>query len=206
MSKQLFTNEELVKMYKETSNEKFFNGLVEQNMGLMLQWVDSYCGEFGSIPHAEQEDLLQECCGFVLPKAIKDYDPSLGFSFITLYKRYVRQHLNRLYNEATRQKRHTGSINLSLDELSAINKECGDTTESSFIVECEDIRAVELRSVIQSINFSEKERIVVTVLMAGKSKGDVAKVLNCTPATANYYFKRIKEKLKNAGLSLNYAV
>ena len=67
-------------------------------------------------------------------RAIEDYDPEQGVAFSTLLKVYVRQHLNRLYNEATRQKRFTGTTPDSLDRLSEINKEGGTETDSTFEV------------------------------------------------------------------------
>ena len=135
-------------------------------------------------------------------KAIEDFDESRGLAFSTLLKVYVRQHLNRLYNEATRKKRYTGSTPLSYEALTEINKEGGCEFDSYFTVECEDVRAIEFREFLNSLHFTEKEQVAVNVLMDGGSKGDVAKALNCTPATANYYFKQIKKKFILADVSL----
>ena len=135
-------------------------------------------------------------------RAINDFDESLGLSFSNLLKVYVRQHLNRLYNEATRKKRYTGSTPDSYERLVEINKEGGDITDSSFTVECKDITAFEFWEFINSVDLNEKERVAVNVLMAGGTKGEVAKILECTPATANYYFKNIRKKLEFAGVAI----
>lgn len=55
---------------------------------------------------------------------------------------------------------------------------------------------------INSLELNEKERVTVNVLMAGGTKGEVAKALSCTPATANYYFKQLRKKFVLAGYAL----
>ena len=191
-------NEDLVKVYKETRNEKYLQELIEQNTGLLNILVGSYVT---SIPNAEREDLISESYIPML-RAIEDFNPSLGLTFSNLLKVYVRQHLNRLYNEATRQKRYTGSTPVSYESLVEINKEGGDVTDSYFTAECEDITSFEFRELLKSLDLNDKEQVAVDVLMAGGRKGDVAKALKCTPATANYYFKSIRKKFIFAGVAV----
>lgn len=126
------TNEELIKAYKESRDESYLKELIEANKGLINLLVSPY---LTSIPNSELEDLTSESYIPML-RAIEDYDPEQGVAFSTLLKVYVRQHLNRLYNEATRQKRFTGTTPDSLDRLSEINKEGGTETDSTFEVEC----------------------------------------------------------------------
>lgn len=106
MSKGFITgiNEELIKAYKESRDESYLKDLIEANKGLINLLVSPY---LTSIPNSELEDLTSESYIPML-RAIEDYDPEQGVAFSTLLKVYVRQHLNRLYNEATRQKRFTG--------------------------------------------------------------------------------------------------
>lgn len=191
-------NEDLVILYRETRNEAFLQELINQNRGLLNILVSGYVS---SIPNAEYEDLISESYIPML-RAIEDFDKSLGLTFSNLLKVYVRQHLNRLYNEATRKKRYTGSTPVSYESLLEINKEGGDVTESSFTTECTDINAVEFNDLLASLHLNEKEQIAVTVLMAGGKKGDVATALKCTPATANYYFKSIRKKFEFAGVAV----
>ena len=190
------SNEELVVLYRESRNEEYLKELITQNRGLINILVGSYVN---SIPNAEHEDLVSESYIPML-KAIEDFDTSLGLTFSNLLKVYVRQHLNRLYNEATRQKRFTGSLPDSLDRLQEINKEGGSETDSTFTVECEDISSFEFMELLSSLNLNDKELVAVNVLMAGGTKGEVAKALKCTPATANYYFKSIRKKFVFAGV------
>lgn len=198
MSKGLRNNEELVKLYKESRNEEYLAELISQNTGLINILVSSY---LSSIPNSELEDLVSESY-IPMFKAIEDFDEKQGFSFFTLLKAYVRQHLNRLYNEATRKKRFTGSTPVSYESLVEINKEGGSELDSSFTVELEDISSVEFMDLLRSLNLNDKEQVAVNVLMAGGTKGEVAKALKCTPATANYYFKSIRKKFVFAGVAV----
>ena len=198
MSKGLRNNEELVKLYRDSRDEAYLAELISQNTGLINILVSSY---LDTIPNAELEDLVSESYIPML-KAIEDFDEERGFSFSTLLKAYVRQHLNRLYNEATRKKRFMGSLPDSIDRLQEINKDGGTETDSSFTVEVEDFKMVEFMELLNSLNLNEKEQIAVNVLMSGGKKGDVAKALKCTPATANYYFKSIKKKFVFAGVAV----
>lgn len=191
-------NEDLVKLYRETRKEKYLQELIEQNTGLLNILVGSY---ITSIPNAEREDLISESYIPML-RAIEDFDISLGLTFSNLLKVYVRQHLNRIYNEATRQKRYNGSTPVSYESLVEINKESGSVTDRSFVVECKDIASLEFRELLNSLKLNNKEQVAVNVLMAGGKKGDVAKALKCTPATANYYFKSIRKKFVFSGVAV----
>lgn len=191
-------NEELVKLYKESRDEAYLAELISQNTGLINILVSSY---LSSIPNSELEDLVSESYIPML-KAIEDFDEKQGFSFSTLLKAYVHQHLNRLYNETTRKKRFTGSTPVSYESLVEINKEGGSELDSSFTVELEDISSVEFMDLLRSLNLNDKEQVAVNVLMAGGTKGEVAKALKCTPATANYYFKSIRKKFVFAGVAV----
>ncbi len=192
------TNEELVVLYRESRDERYLEELITQNTGLINILVSSY---LSSIPNAEREDLVSESYIPML-RAIEDFDPSMDLKFSNLLKVYVRQHLNRLYNEATRQKRYTGSTPVSYESLVEINREGGTELDSSFTVELEDISSVEFWDLLRSLNLNDKEQVAVNVLMAGGSKGEVAKALKCTPATANYYFKSIRKKFVFAGVAV----
>jgi RNA polymerase nonessential primary-like sigma factor len=193
-----FTNEELVKYYKESGNETFLEDLIKQNTPLLRILVEPY---LSTIPNSEYEDLISESYIPML-KAVDDFDESRGLAFSTLLKAYVRQNLNRIYNEATRKKRYTGSAPISYDVLTELHKEGGCELDGYFTVECEDVKDIEFFDLLRSLHLNEKEQVAVDVLMGGGSKGDVAKALNCTPATANYYFKSIKKKFILAGVSL----
>lgn len=192
------TNEALVKNYKESGNERFLEELIKKNTPLLRILAEPY---LATIPNSELEDLIAESY-IPMIKAIEDFDEARGLAFTTLLKAYVRQNLNRLYNEATRKKRYIGSASLSYDALTEINKDGGCELGSYFTVESEDVSDIAFQDLLKSLCLNEKEQVAVNILMEGGSKGDVAKALNCTPATANYYFKSIKKKFVLAGVSL----
>ena len=193
-----YKNEELVVLYRETRDERYLQELINQNRGLLNILVSGYVE---SIPNAELEDLISESYIPML-RAIEDFDITLELTFANLLKVYVRQHLNRLYNEATRKKRHTSSIPFSYEDLVEKNQDGGNVKDSTFTVECEDISTVEFRELINSLELNEKEQVAVNILMIGGKKSDVAKALKCTPATANYYFKSIRKKFIFAGVAV----
>lgn len=192
------TNEELVVAYRDTKDERYLEALIRQNKGLLYMIVEPFVH---SIPNSELEDLTSEAYIPML-RAIDDFDEDRGLTFSNLLKVYVRQHLSRLYNEATRQKRYNGSTSVSYESLIEINREGGSEGDSYFTVECEDFSSVEFMEFINSLELNEKERVTVNVLMAGGTKGEVAKALSCTPATANYYFKQLRKKFVLAGYAL----
>lgn len=192
------TNEELVVAYRTTRNEQYLEELINQNKGLMYMIVEPFVH---SIPNSELEDLTSEAYIPML-NAIEDFDEERGLTFSNLLKVYVRQHLSHLYNEATRQKRYNGSTSMSYESLAEINREGGSEGDSFFTVECEDFNSVEFMALISSLGLNEKEQVAVNVLMAGGTKGEVAKALRCTPATANYYFKQLRKKFVLAGYSV----
>lgn len=191
------SNEELVVMYRDSGNEAYLQELITKNRGLLNILVGSYVS---SIPNAEHDDLISESYIPML-KAIEDFDMDLGLTFTNLLKVYVRQHLNRLYNTATRKKRFGGFTAVSYENLVEINKDGGDGDEI-FTVSCEDFSSVEFMDLLRSLDLNEKEQVAVNVLMADGTKGDVAKALKCTPATASYYFKSIRKKFAFAGVSV----
>lgn len=193
-----FTNEELVLSYRDTRDERYLAELIRQNKGLLYMLVEPF---LHSIPNSELEDLTSEAYIPML-KAIEDFDEARGLTFGNLLKVYVRKHLSRLYNEATRKKRFTGSTPVSYESLVEINREGGSESDSSFTVDCEDFNAVEFMELVKSLGLSDKEMVTVNVLMSGGTKGEVAKALECTPATANYYFKQIRKKFVLAGYAV----
>lgn len=198
MEKRTYTNEELVILYRNSRNEKYLQELLNKNTPIISVWARDY---MSSIPNAELEDLLSEC-NIPLLKAIERYEETSDYTFITFLKACVKQHLNRLYNEVTRKKRYTGSTPVSYESLVEINKEGGDITETSFTVECDDYSTVEFLETLNSLNLNKKEQVAVKILAFGGSKGDVAKALKCTPATANYYFKSLRKKFIFAGVAV----
>lgn len=191
------SNEELVALYNRTQNEEYLKELHTNNVGLLTILVKPYVD---TIPNAELEDLMSEAW-FPMLKAMQEFDPEYGCTFSTLLKTYVRQHMNRIYESATRQKRYTGTMPDSYERLTEVGKD-GSIDDRSFTVDCEDFKSVEFSELLRSIDFTEKERVIVNILMAGGTNGDCSKELDIKPASVTYYFKQIWKKFVLAGYAI----
>lgn len=184
-------NEALVEMYKESNDEIILQQLMDKNIGIIKIIANNYVR---SIPNSELEDLVSESFIAMLD-TIRDFDVKRGYSFTTLLKTYITQRLNKIYYKETRKKRYSGAMMYSYEGL--IETSRGRTDVNA--VECKDISFVEFENVLSSMNFNDKERIVVNILMSGGSKGDVAKYLNITPPSVTYYVRSIAKKLELSG-------
>lgn len=147
------TNEDLVREYQTTHNEDLFRALLEKNTGLLHIIVTDY-----RIPKYEIEDLLSESY-IALIKAVDNFDPTRGVTFTTALKVFVRQHLNRLYTEATRQKRYNGMDPASYEELVEIHK---DDVRG---LDCDRFTQIEVDEYLEGLE--AKDRYVVTLLLSG---------------------------------------
>ena len=174
---RVFTSEELVAMYQATQDEAALQELMARNSGLIYMWIMKY----RNIPHTDPEDLQEEAY-ITLWRAAKAYDPSKGTTFTTLLKVYVQQTFNRLYAEASRQKRYSGKEDTSYEELEEINRE-----KASF----DDYSGLELGEFINTLTGTGKA--VATLILEGCTNGEIARVLKLTPATVSYHFKRIQK-------------
>lgn len=170
-----YTNEELVEFFQSTQKEEYLKELMVRNSGFIYSIASSY-----DIPNYDIDDLMEY--GYIaLWDATKHFDRSKGFVFITLLKSFVRQSYNRLYNEAYRKKRGAREQVVSWDELEEINKEYYSYDDHS------DLYIADFLKMLTGTT-----KTVAELLINGTSKGDIAKLLSCTPATVSYYIKRIQ--------------
>lgn len=191
------SNEKLVELYNLTNNEKYLQELHYNNLGLINILVDPYVK---SIPNSELEDLMSEAW-FPFFNAVKNYNPEYKCTFSTLLKVYVRQHMNRIYESATRQKRFMGIVPDSYERLTEVGKD-GYIDDCNFTVECEDFDSAEFSELISQIDLTDKEKVIVQILMAGGTNGDCSKELDIKPSSVTYYFKQIKKKFISAGYAI----
>ena len=188
---------DLVIIYRNTGEEKYFNELLEKVKRLVFVIVREY---EKSIPNSEMEDIVSE--GYlVLCKVVEDYDQYRGQMFSTLLKTYIKHHLNRIYDEATRQKRFNGVAPDSYDRITDICKD-GEIEDRTFTVECADFDSVEFSEFLGSIKLTDSERVIVNVIMGGGTKGDCGRVLNIKPASVTYYLKQLRKKFVLAGYAV----
>lgn len=176
--------EELVAMYQSTQKEEYLQEIIRRNTGLFHNWAYKY----RNIPNCDTDDLVEEMY-IACWKAVGGYDPARGVSFTTFLKECTYQQLNRLYNEATRKKRYTGTELASYEELTEIHKD--GMSGSSFSVECKELSEIEVNEFLESIGGTVKE--IAVMLYDGMTKGEVAKALGVTPATTSYHIKRLQQ-------------
>ncbi|MFI3225783.1 MAG: sigma-70 family RNA polymerase sigma factor [Clostridia bacterium] len=170
-----YTNEELVEFFQTTQKEEYLKELMTKNRGIIYNVATTY-----SIPAHDLEDLME--IGYIaLWEATKHYDKNRGFAFTTALKGFLKQRYNRLYNEAYRMKRGNGEKSLSYEELDSINKESYSTDDYSNIY---------IGSFFSTL--ADTTRKVAELLFEGLSKSDIARLLECTPATISYHVKRIQ--------------
>ncbi len=173
-----FDTEELVVMYQSSHNESYLQEIIRRNNGLLHKWVYDY----RNIPTYDDADLLEE--GYIACwKAVEHFDPDKGYTFTSCLKGYIRQRFNRLYNEATRKKRYTGSEPVSWEDLEEINKE--------YSVEFDLLNDLEVREFINSLE--GKVQYIAIKLLQGYSKGDIARALGITGASLTYHIKRLQQ-------------
>lgn len=170
------TNEDLVIEYQTTHNEDLFRALLEKNTGLLHIIVMDY-----RIPKYEIEDLLSESY-IALIKAVDNFDPTRGVTFTTALKVFVRQHLNRLYNEVTCQKRYNGMDPASYEELVEIHK---DDVRG---LDCDRFTQIEVDEYLEGLE--SKDRYMVTLLLMGYSLSDCAKAFNVANSSITWRIKR----------------
>ena len=173
------TNEDLVIEYQTTHNEDLFRALLEKNTGLLHIIVMDY-----RIPKYEIEDLLSESY-IALIKAVDNFDPTRGVTFTTALKVFVRQHLNRLYNEVTCQKRYNGMDPASYEELVEIHK---DDVRG---LDCDRITQIEVDEYLEGLE--AKDRYMVTLLLMGYSLSDCAKAFHVANSSITWRIKRIRK-------------
>ena len=173
------TNEDLVIEYQTTHNEDLFRALLEKNTGLLHIIVMDY-----RIPKYEIEDLLSESY-IALIKAVDNFDPTRGVTFTTALKVFVRQHLNRLYNEVTCQKRYNGMDPASYEELVEIHK---DDVRG---LDCDRFSQIEVDEYLEGLE--AKDRYMVTLLLMGYSLSDCAKAFHVANSSITWRIKRIRK-------------
>lgn len=169
-----FSNEELAELFQRTQNEDYLKELMIRNKGVICLIVRGY-----HITGYDIEDLI-EIGNIELWKATQSFDSSKGYTFSNWVKVYLKQALNRLYNEANRLKRGKGAEPTSYEELAEISKE--RATE-------DDYSNLYLEDFLGTL--SDTTLKVAKLLLDGFTNGEIAKALGFAPATVSYHSKRI---------------
>ena len=188
------SNEELVKLYKIGDTEAF-DELMKKTEALRSSLAQRYL----NIPGSEFEDLMSE----EMLSAIQNFDnEKYSSSFSTFLYAAISRHYNDLFTKAVSAKRNPGGFVRSYEQINSNSEyeEDEDSLGSSeFSVECEDYSMVEIRDLLSRLKLSDKERVVVNLLMAGNSKPDIARRLGVKTPSVHSYVKRIATKINLSG-------
>ena len=189
------TNEELVEMFK-AGDQEAFNALMISTEPLRFRVAQSFL----NIPNSELEDLMQEGA-FLMSKAAIAYTPG-GAAFTT----YLYSRLEKLYRDMfraeTAEKRNPKGMILSFDQMDSNSEyeEEGNTLGNEFFsVECEDYSMIEIMETLKTLALSGNEEITIRMLIDGKSKPEIAELLNVKAPTVHSYVKRAGQKMKMCG-------
>lgn len=190
-------DEELVELYKG-GNEEAFEALLKSTEKIRYSLAKKYL----NIPGSELEDLMSEG-SMEMIRAVWKYDRTkYTASFKSFLYTDLTQYYNDLFKAAVSVKRSPNGFVESFEQLNSNSEydEEGDSLGNrEFSVECEDYSMVEIRMLMDSINLSAKERVVVNLLMDGNSKPDIAKHLGVKTPSVHTYIKRIGQKMNLSG-------
>lgn len=188
------TNEELVALYVNEGNEKAIEALLKNTEGLRVSLANKFSE---SIPGMDFDDLMQEGAMVMLNK-LSVYNPE-KVSFTSFLYMVIENRYKNIYKSVTCRKRNL------FDEVSVDDDSNGDDSFSSdrgslyLSVECEEYERVELLNLIDSLNLSNKERIVARFLAYGWDKAGIAEETNMSNSQVCVLSKRIGKKMILAG-------
>lgn len=178
--------------FKNTDKEECVEYLIQHNMGLVYNKVNSYFvnGSFNS------DDLIQ--VGTIgLWKAIKTYDCNKSATFAT----YATTCINNEIRMLLRKQQKYNKLNCtSLSHVLHEDKD-GETLRVNDILydfkSNEAFRNIELNEIItEKLCFSEIEKKIITLRLQNKTQMEIAKELKCSQAYISRTMKRCENKLK----------
>ena len=194
-----YETEMLVMKYKQEKNEEILQEIMERCKGIVYGLSVKYSK---SILGTEIEDLVSEG-NIVLWDAAQTWDEERGASFTTYLYSCLCRNYNTLYNISTSQKRNPKGFVESFEQLNSNSEyeEEGDTLGNrEFSVECEDYGMVEIMMLLNELDLSDREKKVVSLLVSGNSKPEIARYLGVKTPAVHSYVKRIGKKLIASGM------
>ena len=194
-----YETEMLVMKYKQEKNEEILQEIMERCKGIVYELSVKYSK---SILGTEVEDLVSEG-NIVLWDAAQTWDEERGASFTTYLYSCLCRNYNTLYKIALSQKRNPKGFVESFEQMNSNSEfeEEGDTLGNrEFSVECEDYSMVEIRMLLDELDLSDREKTVVSLLVSGNSKPEIARYLGVKTPSVHSYVKRVGKKLIASGL------
>lgn len=193
------SDEKLVEIYKETEDERAFEQLMKNTEQMRYSIAERYL----NIPDSEVEDLMSEGAMEMLV-AVKNYDSAqYKASFKSFLYTAISRKYKNMFRVATSKKRDAHGMVLSYEQING-NCDCDGEENTlgniAFSVECEDYSMTEIAMVVEALELSERERVVVNLLMGGMDKPDIARTLGVKTPSVHKYIERIGKKMILSGV------
>lgn len=103
-------NNELIKKFRETHDEKYFNELLKNNKSLILKLVTEHGYLYSKhFPIMDKEDIIS-IVNYTFYRAVKCFDVNKGFAFSTYFVKICRRDLGELYCHLKNREFATVSI------------------------------------------------------------------------------------------------
>lgn len=174
MQEENLTNNELVKLFQKTKDEKYFNKLFNNNQGLIQKIVSEHSYIYDkSFSVIEKEDAVA-VANYAFFQAVKTFDESKGFAFSTYFSHCCENELGHLYLYVKRHEFPTVS-----------------TEEKAF--SADENSEVTLGDLIPDVNSNKGFASINDKMISEKIMAKIKKYLR----PAEYYvFKHVMEKSK----------
>lgn len=84
----IYSNEEILRLYRETKNKSYLQDLIEKNKGFIYHCKKCIFGNSNKDIKLEEEDVLQE--GYIgILRAVSKFDETRGVKFITFASKFI---------------------------------------------------------------------------------------------------------------------
>lgn len=193
-----YTDEELIKLARDKDTDAS-DYLINKHKALAKKLAKSKY-----IPGASDDDAVQEAM-IGLFKAIRDYKPGTGASFVTFANLCISRQISTAIKKSNRQKNIPLNTYISFysndknedgeDTRDLIDEYVDGNTMSPELVLIDRENTEQLEEEIES-SLSDFEKEVLEMHLAGMGYADIAKELGRDPKSCDNALQRIKSKIK----------
>ena len=198
MQLNTLTNEQLVRRYKETGNEIYFNQLYKKNQRMIYSLSSKYCSL--NVNYNVEDIRSLALMGFF--KAVKAFDSSKANKFSTLAVIAMRNEIYRINVDLNRQKRKCSyevtslysippNCECDLNEIVQYEENVFDGVNSILDNDTYDMLVCKIKEVLTDRQFK-----IVELLLEGFEQKEIAKQFGVSPQSINLVMKTIRKKIK----------
>lgn len=194
------TNEQLVKLYQETKDERYFNQLYKTNEGLIKSIIYKY--NQGNIVNMTYDDIESQAnIGFL--KAVNGFDESKNVKFSTLATTVMKREIHRINVDNSRKKRYCPYEIVPIHSKPKTESHTYDemiSYDASVFTEVEylDLDRNEVYNRLTNI-LSPTQVKVLELLNQGYNQKEIAKITNKTHQNVSLRVKAIRDACVKVG-------